>query len=98
MLFPLFCQLLLLLFAPAIVGDDSVCKTGFKECAPPGASRRGVPVIGPDLARFYLELVYTVQGIPDNAVAHDAHAGKIVRQELEGDSLCCKSLSLHLGA
>jgi hypothetical protein len=90
MLFITITYLLCLLISP-LAADGKACESGFRECAPAGASRRGVPVIGPDLARFYLELVYTVQSIPDSHAPHQAsNQGIVARQEIEGDSLCCK--------
>lgn len=87
----LFFILIVCIFAGPIVADESVCKSPFRQCAPVGASRRGVPVIGPDLARFYDELVYTVQGIADSQLVDDTRPpGLLRRQEIEGDSLCCK--------
>lgn len=64
------------------------CSVGFKQCSPAGASRREVPVIGPDLARFYLELVYTVRIVSGNSHAVEGMA--FARQTDPGDSLCCK--------
>lgn len=86
--------LFLCLVATPIIANQDACEPNFHQCAPVGASRRGVPVIGPDLARFYDELVYTVQGISD--IGHSGGSIKhsvMRRQEIEGDSLCCMSMT-----
>lgn len=95
-----FILLLFCLVAAPIIADQDVCEPDFRQCAPVGASRRGVPVIGPDLARFYDELVYTVQGISDSGRSGDSNKpGVVGRQEIEGDSLCCESMTtVILGA
>lgn len=69
--------------------QSSPCSSGFEQCTPVGASRREVPVIGPDLARFYLELVYTIRADTSKAANH----APAIRQTDFGDSLCCKYLS-----
>ncbi|ETN36496.1 uncharacterized protein HMPREF1541_08774 [Cyphellophora europaea CBS 101466] len=53
------------LLATITLADEQACSPSFIRCAPTGASRRGVPIVGPDLARFFDELVYTVQDMSD---------------------------------
>ena len=71
-----------------IISAQAPCAQGLEQCSPVGASGREVPVIGPDLARFYLELIYTVRGMPGNSKA-TVHT-PVARQTDFGDSLCCK--------
>jgi hypothetical protein len=46
--------------------------------------------MGADLARFFLELLNTVEDIPDGGGQPPL---LLHRQEIEGDSLCCAWLS-----
>jgi hypothetical protein len=72
-----------------IRAEAAGCGPQYYQCAPEGASRRGVPVIGPDLARFFLELINAVEDIPDGGNGGDQPPLLLDRQQIEGDSLCC---------
>ena len=83
-------QLIFLLgFLPALllglVACDE-CKESYTACDPDGASLRDVPVPGPDLARLYLEMLYTVKSAPPSNEQADGPA----RRAHDGNTLCCK--------
>jgi hypothetical protein len=74
-------------FFISITAAQQPCPPGLDQCSPAGASSREVPVIGPDLARFYLELIYTIVGLPPGE--QSAQEAAVIRRTDYGDSLCC---------
>ncbi|KPI42185.1 uncharacterized protein AB675_5544 [Cyphellophora attinorum] len=82
-----FISWIIIPFFISTAAAQQACLDGFNQCSPAGASSREVPVIGPDLARFYLELIYTIVGLPagENSVQEAA----VIRRTDYGDSLCC---------